>query len=379
MKTLTLSLLLFVGSLLLNSQAYSQNFGGEIKLKITYEGAPVVGYTITGSINGHDIGGKGVTDSNGDVTLNSDPLPIPNIDVKGVKQCGNATYEWEASGFVYVSPTTNDNFYHLKLDKVAERMHEMSGLPMAMIMETYGLKCMSGSASSSSETTSSLSSDLDTDGDDDDDDEKEEEGSSSTTTTTNVKVEIDPREAMENRRDMLINQMVRIEDKIRKNEEKAADEKTSPADQNDALYKIKELEIDRQTKKLQIEETDKKLASPNLSLSSEDRIYYKTEMRKLKDEEKQLKEDKKNGVSLVEGAEAEDLLELSQAEIQNMSTFELKKTKLSYNSKIKQKRLKLKTQSAVMKQDKITQIENEIAVMENTILLIDAELEARGK
>ncbi len=114
----------------------AQEFGGEIKLKITYEDKPLVGYTITGSINNHDIGGKGVTDKNGNVTLHTSPLPVPNIDVKGVSNCGNTKREWEASGFVYVSPTSG-NYYHLQLEKVVKQMNEFTGLPIKIIMESF--------------------------------------------------------------------------------------------------------------------------------------------------------------------------------------------------------------------------------------------------
>lgn len=151
----------------------AQSYGGEIKLKITYEGRPLVGYTITGSINNIDIGGKGVTDRHGNVTLYSDPLPIPNIDVKGVSTCGNSKREWEASGFVAIYASAN-NYYHLQLDRVVKQMSEMSGMGLDLIMASFGLDCngalgskedgavphpKAGQAASSSSSASSSGSD----------------------------------------------------------------------------------------------------------------------------------------------------------------------------------------------------------------------------
>ena len=72
-------------------------YGGNITLRFTFEGLPMVGYTITGSINKVDIGGSGVTDRNGEVRLRTDPLPTPAIDVKGTRSCGNNSSEFSVA------------------------------------------------------------------------------------------------------------------------------------------------------------------------------------------------------------------------------------------------------------------------------------------
>ena len=130
-------------------------YGGSVTLKVTCNGKPLVGYTITGTINDIDIGARGTTDRNGVARLNTDPLPIPDVDIKGEIKCDNQNYTWEASGFVYWSTGQygNDNYYHLKLDEVAEMMAQFTGLPVSGIFNSFGMNCP-GAVGESSSTAS---------------------------------------------------------------------------------------------------------------------------------------------------------------------------------------------------------------------------------
>lgn len=123
-------------------------------LRITYEGRPLVGYSITASINDIKIdGARGTTDRSGEVRFKTEPLPIPNIDVQGEKQCGGAKKSWDVSGWVYMSPTSG-NFFHLKMEDVIAQMSEMSGMSMDMFFSSFGLGC-DGSLGSASDVKTS--------------------------------------------------------------------------------------------------------------------------------------------------------------------------------------------------------------------------------
>ena len=144
MKRLYFIPILLLGTLI----AQAQSYGGKVKLKFTYEDTPLAGYDITTSINNVEIrGGRGVTDADGVVELNTEPLPIPNIDVKGVINCNNSEKSFEASGYVYVSQSSN-NYYHLDLKNVATQMSEMSGMSIDVFMESFGVNCLRGGGSS---------------------------------------------------------------------------------------------------------------------------------------------------------------------------------------------------------------------------------------
>ena len=142
----------FIAFVLIGFAVSAQQCGGKIKLKFTCEGKPLVGYAITTSINNVEIGGgKGTTDSNGEVQLDTEPLPIGDIDVKGEIDCDNTTKKFEASGFVHVSPS-NGNFCELRLERVAKQMAELSGMPIETIMESFGVNCATCASSSGSST-----------------------------------------------------------------------------------------------------------------------------------------------------------------------------------------------------------------------------------
>src|SRR5690606_11288472 len=133
-KLISLAISLIMSITLVNAQQY----GGDVKLKITYKGRPLVGYTITGSINNIDIGAKGVTDRNGEVKLRTEPLPLPQFDVQGKKTCGNSNFEWEVSGYVYLD---YNNYCHLELEYPIKKIAEMSGIDMGILIQSYGFNC----------------------------------------------------------------------------------------------------------------------------------------------------------------------------------------------------------------------------------------------
>jgi hypothetical protein len=63
----------------------------------------------------------------------------------------------------------------------------------------------------------------------------------------------------------------------------------------------------------------------------------------------------------------------TDAEIANMSTVGLQKAKMSYNTKIANRKMALKTKAAIMKPTKKLQIESEIEQLTKAVEKIEAE------
>lgn len=377
-------LLLLIMFQILSFKMVGQNYGGEIKLKITYENKPLVGYTITGSINKIDIGGKGVTDSNGNVTLHTDPLPIPNIDVKGVINCGNTKREWEASGFVYVSPS-NDNFYHLKLEEVAKQMSEFSGLGINMIMESFGLNCPGatggGNTSSSSQNNSNAGKEIVGNQANNNDELQVDNNATKEKQkkfTDDVMSGQTAAQGYENQKNMLNNQIAKLDNKIAKKEDELTSDKLSTGDRNDLLYDVKEMQIEKAIKQNKLDKVNLIISKGNKPLNKSEKAPFKKKDEQLSNQLDSVKEDRKKRVSLVEGVPSDELSIYSEAEINNMSLLKLKSTKVELKSKLGKKKLSLKTKSKIMSQDKKTALEQEIEMLENTLDLVVAEIEARN-
>lgn len=338
--------LLLLSTLLLFSQILpAQSYGGEVKLKITYDDRPLVGYTITGSINDIDIGGKGVTDRNGNVTLHTDPLPIPNIDLKGVSQCGNTERKWEASGFVAIYQDQN-NYFHLKLDEVARQMSEMSGLNINMIMASFGLDCdgalgskedgqvphpkAGDKAQTASTSGSSTGSSSDSGGssfgssDKEEDDEwerkqaerkaerdadwaeweakneakREQQKKETEQFHADVMSGKKRQEGLQNQKGALENSISRIGNKIAKNEEALASSKTKEKDRFDLEWDNKELRLERKIKQNKLERTNAEIAKGQGGyLTKAEKAPYKEREEKLKDELDRVKAERKKGPS----------------------------------------------------------------------------------
>lgn len=60
-----------------------------VKLKITYNGNGIEGHTVSVMLGGGVLG-SGVTDGNGEVSINVASLPTKSIDLKGEKSCEGA-------------------------------------------------------------------------------------------------------------------------------------------------------------------------------------------------------------------------------------------------------------------------------------------------
>lgn len=363
----------------------AQSYGGDIKLKFTYEDTPLAGYDITTSINGIEIkGGKGKTDSEGVVRMSTEPLPIPDIDVKGVSMCANSERKFEASGFVHVL-SSNDNYFHLDLKKVAEQMASMSGMSIDVFMESFGVKCLrekqNGGSGNSGRANSGTSAGVSAKGSDVESDASSESENEAKAKTSKMMEEFKnqtPAERYQALLDMKSNQLYRIDKKLEKTREELEDEGLSPKKKNDLLYDEKELMIERDLKQNEVDKVQAEIDKGNRPLNKMEKEPFKQKEAELKEGLDQVKSDRKKGVSLVEG-EGEDggLASLSESDIAEMSTSKLKKTKFDTNVKLKKKKFSLKSKGKMMSDEKRQALEAEIAGLEKTLELLNAELEGR--
>lgn len=394
----------------------SQGYGGKIKLKFTYEGSPLVGYDITTSINNVNIsGGTGKTDSQGVVNLNTEPLPIGDIDVKGEIVCNNSTKKFEASGFVHVSPS-NDNYFELKLEKVAKQMAEFSGMSIDMIMESFGVNCARSGGLSSSSNSSSASNNTNVSNSSSSNNSATSSNSTNTISASEQQkkehddwsaqnenrreesaakrdefmVNSSPEQGYQNQKDMLTNQIYKLDKKISGKESDLNDSKLKTKDKNDLQYDIKEMQVEKAIKQNKLDKVNAIIAKGNKPLNKAEKESYKQKEESLKDELDQVKEDRKKGVSLVsanantvestndeEGVDMKEIGAYTEAEVQNMSDVKLKSAKVGVKTKLNKKKVSLKAKAKVMKQDKKAILEKEIELLEKTVGYIEAEIESR--
>lgn len=106
-----------------------------VKLKITYNSAPVADCDITVK-QGEISLGNGRTDANGDVAIEVSVLAGNAIDVYGFKKLPDGEKKWDVKGYVKLD---EDNFYHLQMEVFVKQMAESTGMPEGTIAAMWGL------------------------------------------------------------------------------------------------------------------------------------------------------------------------------------------------------------------------------------------------
>lgn len=342
-------------------------FAEQVKLKITYKGNGISGHTVSVMIGGGVLG-SGVTDDNGEVTINVSTLPTKSIDLKGEKKCDGAEKKWEVKGYVTLD---NNNYGHLKMEEPIAEMVEASGgfMSESMMVGSYGLICggssSSGGASSSNSASSSSSN----------------SGSSSSTNNSSASSSAPPlmtqEEALANQKVLLENKLSSLDNKIEKNQQKIDDGKVEGEKKEEAMYDIQEWQVEKKI-------TQNKLDKVNLqiekgSLNKSERENFKNNEEEYEAELDQIKEDRKKGKSLVSEEEKEEAIEVTAEEMSAMNTMQLKKKRLDYKTKLGKLNVKLKTKRKQMSPDEINQTETQIKQLEDAIAVMDAELAKRGE
>lgn len=174
---------------------------------------------------------------------------------------------------------------------------------------------------------------------------------------------------------MLESKIQNIDRKIERKQEKAESDKTDAKDKNDLLYDIKELKIEKKIEQNELEKTNLTIEKGRLNKS--DRQRYKDNEDNLKEELKQVKEDKKSGESLVSEEELAADYEYTKQELADMTTMKLKKEKVSLKSTLSKRKVKLKTKKKFMSPNEVTALEEEISKLEAAIATLQAEIDAK--
>lgn len=360
MRTITLIVLLLSTSFFAAAES--------VKLKITYKGDGLADHTVTVML-GNAALGSGVTDSDGEVTISVSSLPSKNIDLKGEKVCDGARKSWSASGYVTLD---GSNYAHLKMEDLVAEMVDASGGMMSegMLVASYGLVC-SGSSSDSGGSIASKSTG----------ETSEESGGSTTTETPTMTKE----EMQAQQKQGLENKIASIENKIERKQSKIDSGKYTDEKKDDAEQDIRELELEKQITQNKLDKLNMQMQKGMLNKS--ERKAFKEKEDALKDELKAVKQEGKSGESAtseeseeVEGGEVEEAgseYVITEAQLADMSNNDLKKRKIGLKKDLGQKNLKLKTRKNALSPNELKELEQEIADIEKSIEVIEAELENR--
>lgn len=341
-----------------------------VKLKITYNGNGINGHTVYVMLGGSSLG-SGVTNSSGEVSINVSSLPSKNIDLKGEKKCEGAQKSWEVKGFVTLD---NNNYAHLKMEEPISEMVEASGgfMSESMMVNSYGLVCAGSNSSPSTSGNGSSSTSTN-------------ESSNSETSTTSSSNSSNTTSPM-TKEEMLANQKAGYEAKV-SNLDRKIEKKQAKIDKGD-LDSEKQYDFEYDIKEMQVE---KKIAQNNLdrvnteinngTLTKAERNRFKEANKELKEELKAIKQERKDGIGTTTPPESanEEKSVVTEADLADMSTMQLKRKKLDYKSKLTKLKTKLKTRKKFMSPNEISEVETEITTLEAAVELLNNEITTRSE
>ncbi len=394
-----------------------------VKLKITYKDYPVQNSDITIKIGDASIG-KGRTDNDGEVSISCSNLITKNIDVYGSKTTSNSTKTWDVKGYVNLD---GNNFYHLKMEVFAKEMSEASGgfLSESAIAAGWGLAASgsndspttnnsSNSSSSNDENKSSQSGSTNskTNDDADDNDEKSTFETAKDLKQTAADMKQMQEDNLKMQQQNLQQDIIRFEKKIIKDDkdiQKASSEGKS-------INVLRRMEIDKQIdvltlekKNIQLQDVNAKVAKTDLPFEQKktnelrlDKI--KDEIEVLKDEDKKLKklddepekvvnsknseikttEEKKTKEVEIEESKEEIALkketeEEAKFQKKNKQMLKLDLTELKVALKKKNLNFKIQSGAGTQKEEKMTELKQEIVDLEFKIIKYEKRIEELEK
>ena len=393
-----------------------------VKLKITYKDYPVQNSDITIKIGDASIG-KGRTDNDGEVSISCSNLITKSIDVYGSKTTSNSTKTWDVKGYVNLD---GSNFYHLKMEIFAKEMSEASGgmLSESAIAAMWGLAASGGNDSKSSSEKSTSSNDENkssqsgtsnsktNDDDDDDTDEKSTFETAKDLKQTAADMKQMQEDNLKMQQQNLQQDIIRFEKKIIKDDkdiQKASSEGKS-------INVLRRMEIDKQIdvltlekKNIQLQDVNAKVAKTDLPFEQKktnelrlDKI--KDEIEVLKDEDKKLKKlddepekvvnSKNSEIKTTEEKKTKEVeIEESKEEIalkketedeakfqaKNKQMLKLDLTELKVALKKKNLNFKIQSGAGTQKEEKMTELKQEIVDLEFKIIKYEKRIEELEK
>jgi|GEM_PF-1395086 len=407
-----------------------------VELKITYRNNPLCNWEVT--IKHGDVQiAKGKTDDQGIVKFNNASLLSLSIDAYGYKSTSNGEKKWDVKGYITLGENGKANFDFEKLLEETGMPVSMMEAAWGLTINDCG-QLSSSTSNSGTSTTNSGSSASDSENSTPDkvespvkNDEQSDWDKEQTAAEAERKAEAEQRkedfesgktaaEGMQNQKAQLEGKIEGLNGKIARRQLEVDKTTFRTKEYSDLSYELRDLVLERQLAEIKLEKTNKMIANGNAPLNKELRQDFNEREDAVKAEQKQLSADKKAGiyfgnVTPLENTEAtkkeveienksskteetkkeatkavevkkeetkeeeteESFTVYTEAEIANMSTVGLQKAKMSYNSKIANRKVALKTKGGMMKQDKKAKMEAEIEQLNKLIEQMNVELAKR--
>lgn len=402
---------LLMAFLLLSSSVY----GRDPKLTLLYKGKPLCYWNVTIG-KGDAVYGTGVTDDHGVVIFKGAKMLTAAFDLKGDKSTANGNKNWSVRGMF----AFNDDTYTATIEfaEVAAQIASFMGISEASLLTGWGIMGDScdekpTSTSSNSGSTSGTNSSNSTPGTGSDN------NSGNSTTVKNDPPEKSLEEKMAEMKaqreqnqaeskEQRAQQKVALEQKVQRLNKKVEEAKAEQAKHtagtkahSDASYELRDLEIDRDLTQMKLDKMGDQDANTNGMLSKSERQRYNDKTDALEAEQKELRKNKKDGKMYGQGAEVaaetgsgdksgdkkgkedeEDDSKLkfyTPEELTNMSSFDLKRTKLSNNQSINKRKVRLKTKAAFLSVDEKAKTQVEIDDLTKQVDAIKIVLEKRNE
>lgn len=403
-----------------------------VKMTFTYKGAPLCFWDVT--IKNGDVPlAKGKTDDKGYVEFSSVKLISLSINASGIKTTPNGEKKWDVNGYITLKDNGECNFDF-------EPMLKETGMPVSMMEAAWGLTlndCMKSSSSSSSSNSSNASSSStnstttaqvvkeETEAEKEAREEAEDKKEAADLAATQA-------QGMQNSKAMYENKIANLSAKIDKKKKERSTVTVGSKEESDLNYEIRLLEIDRDMNQVKLEKTNAMIAKGNMPLNKAEKTGFNDREDALKAEEDQLKADQKAGKlfggmavqeqkivppaekqneeiksteketketekketeakeqkeekkesSKEEDTKEEEEEEFSIAsadEMSAMSLVSLHKLNIRYNSMLTNRKVSLNAKGALLRPEKKTQLEKEVAELQVAIEQLDKEIASRKK
>lgn len=403
-----------------------------VKMTFTYKGAPLCFWDVT--IKNGDVPlAKGKTDDKGYVEFSSVKLISLSINASGIKTTPNGEKKWDVNGYITLKENGECNFDF-------EPMLKETGMPVSMMEAAWGLTlndCMKSSSSSSSSNSSNASSSSsnstitapvikeETEAEKEAREEAEDKKEAADLAATQA-------QGMQNSKAMYENKIANLSAKIDKKKKERSTVTAGSKEESDLNYEIRLLEIDRDMNQVKLEKTNAMIAKGNMPLNKAEKTGFNDREDALKAEEDQLKADQKaeklfGGMAVQEqktvpsaekqneeikstekeaketekketeakeqkeekkeSSKEEDTKEeeeeefsiASADEMSAMSLVSLHKLNIRYNSMLTNRKVSLNAKGALLRPEKKTQLEKEVAELQVAIEQLDKEIASRKK
>lgn len=368
-----------------------------LKVLLRYNGNPICGWDVTLFTQSGGDWSHAVSDADGLVVFPDLNVIREGLDIKGVKKTKDGEKSWKFMDFIKYDKKVNfgdmngtyDDTYVILNFETAIR--DQYGNP-SNVENSWGLTpayndCgnKTGSDSGSSKIENENSSDLLKDVKD--------------MHALQNEMQADRKTELEQQNAALKQKIDRLNQRVEKTKTEQQALTPGTIEHSNKSYDLRDLEIERDIAELELDRNlDEQSRMGQGQLSKSDRQRYSDKTDALTAEQKQLAKNRKDGLMYgqkplsKEEAEAKEKANKQEKEeeepafkiytseeLANMSSFDLKRTKLSNNQSISKRKVRLKTKAAFLSQDEKTKTQIEIDNLTKQVDAIQAVLEKRNE